>query len=270
MAEVTAGDGARIHYQIEGRGDGPPLVFSNSLGTNLHMWDVQAKEAEGLGFRVIRYDPRGHGQSDAPGGEYTLGRLADDVIDLLDELEIEKAAFCGLSMGGMTGMHLGKHHPRRFSRLALCNTTAFMPPRETWEARIKAVNEGGMAAISEAVVERWFTPDFRAREPVEVDRIRAQILATPPAGYVGCCAAIRDMDERDRLGTIEAPVLVVAGAHDPATTPEQAQYLVEHIPGAQKSVLESAHLSNIEKPDDFNRVVLGFLKSGHHSAALGA
>ncbi len=263
MAEVTTGDGTRIHYEIEGRDDGPPLVFSNSLGTNLHMWDAQAKEAIGLGFRVIRYDQRGHGKSDVPKGDYTLARLADDVIDLLDALKIERTAFCGLSMGGMTAIRLAKSHPQRFSRLALCNTATFMPPRDMWATRIKTVNEGGMAAISESIVERWFTPEFRAADPAEVDRIRAQILSTPADGYVGCCTAIRDMDERDFLGTIELSVLVVIGAHDPATTPEAGKFIVAHIPGAQTAVLDSAHLSNIERCDDFNRVVLGFLKGGH-------
>jgi 3-oxoadipate enol-lactonase len=263
MAEATTSDGVTIHYEVEGRADGPPLVFSNSLGTNLHMWDGQMTEATGLGFRVVRYDQRGHGKSAAPPGPYNLKRLADDVIDLLDALKISKTTFCGLSMGGMTGMHLAKHLPRRFTRLALCSTAAFMPPRDMWEARMKAVGEGGMKAVVDGVVERWFTSDFRTHEPAEVDRIRAQILSTSPVGYAGCCAAIRDMDERDMLGTIEAPVLVAIGAHDPATPPEKGEFLVVHIPGAQKTVLESAHLSNIERRDDFNRAVLGFLARGH-------
>ncbi len=259
MPEISTGDGVRIHYEAEGHADGPPLVFSNSLGTNLAMWDGQAGEAAGLGFRVVRYDQRGHGRSDAPAGEYTIERLGTDVLDLLDALEVEKAAFCGLSMGGMTGIWLAMHHPRRFSRLALCNAAVFMPPRDMWQARIKAVTEGGMAAVAESVVERWFTKGFRESEAAEVDRIRRMILATDPAGYAGCSAAIRDMDLRDRLGVIEAPCLVVVGARDPATTPAAGQHIVERIPGAQKIVLESAHLSNIERREDFNRAVLGFL-----------
>ncbi len=263
MAEVTTSDGVRIHYRIDGRGDGPPLVFSNSLGTDLGMWDDQADEAEGLGFRVIRYDQRGHGKSEAPRGDYTLKRLADDVIDLLDALEIEKTAFCGLSMGGMTGMHLAKRHGHRFSRVALCNTSAWMPPPENWNTRIKAVNEGGMEAVVERILGIWFTPAFRERAPAAVERIRAMILSNDPVGYVGCCAAVRDMDERNQLGTIEEPVFVVIGAHDPSTTPEAGQYIVARIPGAQKVVLDCAHLSNIERRDDFNRIVLGFLAGGH-------
>jgi 3-oxoadipate enol-lactonase len=259
MAELKTSDGTAIHYEIEGRADGPLLVFSNSLGTNLHMWDGQMAEATGLGFRVVRYDQRGHGKSAVPAGPYKLDRLAQDVIDLLDALKIEKAAYCGLSLGGMTGMHLGKRQSRRFSRIALCNTAAFMPPKDMWDARIKSVTDGGMESVVDAVVERWFTLAFRQKEVKEVKRIRAQILATKPAGYAGCCAAIRDMDERDHFGLIETPTLVLIGARDPATPPEKGDYIAERIPAAQKQVLDAAHLSNVERPEDFNRVVLGFL-----------
>jgi 3-oxoadipate enol-lactonase len=262
MPEVTVSDGAKIHYESEGRKDGPPLVFSNSLGTNLHMWDGQIVAATGHGFRVIRYDTRGHGKSDAPEGPYTLARLSDDLIGLLDALKIETTAFCGISMGGMTGMHAGKKRPRRFSRMALCNTAAHMAPREMWEQRIDAVTKRGMAAVADGVVERWFTAGFRASHPHQVERIRKMLLDTSPVGYSGCCAAIRDMDERDFLGTIEASALVVVGAHDPATTPEKGKYIAEHIPGARLETLDSAHLSNIERPEDFNRIVLGYLSNG--------
>ena len=263
MPEITASDGTQIHYVAEGREDGPPLLFSNSLGTNLHMWDGQVSEAAARGFRVIRYDQRGHGQSGAPAGDYALERLGRDVIDLLDALQIERTAFCGLSMGGMTGIWLALHHPRRFIRMAQCNTAVWLPPREMWDGRIRTVAAGGMAAIADAVLERWFTPAFRRAEAGEANRVRAMILATDPVGYAGCCAAIRDMDMRDFLGTIEVPTLVVMGAHDPATTPERGEYIVKHVPGAQKAVLQTAHLSNVEGASDFNRVVLGFL-SGEH------
>ncbi len=259
MGEITTGDGVVIHYELEGREDGPPLLFSNSLGTNLSLWDNQATEAAGLGFRVIRYDQRGHGSSGAPEGGYKLERLAQDVLDLLDGLDLPRTAFCGLSMGAMTGIWLAMHHPRRFTRLALCNAAVWMPPSELWDTRIKDATEGGMEAIVDAVVERWFSKQFRDSHPDEVERIRAMILSIDPKGYAGCCAAIRDMDLRDRLGLIEAPTLVVIGAHDPATPPERGQYIVERIPGAQKAVLDAAHLSNIEAASEFNRIVLGFL-----------
>jgi 3-oxoadipate enol-lactonase len=259
MGEITTGDGVRIHYQIDGPPDAPPLLLSNSLGTDLHMWDGQMAEARRLGFRVIRYDQRGHGQSEAPEGEYAIDRLGLDVLDLLNALKIERTAYLGLSLGGMTGIWLGMRHPRRFLRLALSNTAVWMPPRDLWEGRLKAVKAGGMAAVAEGIVERWFTPAFRESNPREIDRIRKMILRTPPAGYMGCMCVVRDLDLRDRLGLIESPVLVVIGAHDAATTPERGQYIVERIPGAQKQVLETAHLSNVEDPEAFNRVVFPFL-----------
>ena len=263
MADVTTGDGIKIHYEVEGREDGPPLVFSNSLGTNLHMWDGQMEAATARGFRVIRYDQRGHGRSDAPASEYTQERLGQDLIDLLDALAIEKTSFCGLSMGGMTGIWLALNRPRRFTRMAHCNTAVWMPPADLWDARIKTVSKGGLEAIVDAITDIWFTPGFKQAEPGEISRIRAMILATNPVGYNGCCAAVRDMDMRDFLGTIEAPTLVVIGAHDTSTTPERGTYIVERIPGARKEVLDSAHLSNVERRDDFNRIVLGFLAGEH-------
>lgn len=263
MPEITTGDGVKIHFEVEGRTDGPPLVFSNSLGTNLHMWDGQMDTATGHGFRVVRYDQRGHGKSGAPAGEYTLERLGLDVLDLLDALEVKRTAFCGLSMGGMTGIWLALHRPHRFARMAQCNTAIWLPPRDLWDGRIRAVQQNGMESVVDAVVERWFTPGFRESDPGETNRIRTMILTTDPVGYAGCSAAIRDMDMRDFLGTIEAPTLVVIGAQDPATTPERGKYIVERIPGAQKVVLDSAHLSNIEQRDDFNLHVLGFLAKGH-------
>ena len=267
MADFTTNDGVRIHYETEGRDDGPPLLFANSLGTDLSLWDAQAAEAAGFGFRVIRYDGRGHGQSEAPDGDYTLERLGQDALGLLDKLKVEKTAFCGISMGAMTGTWLAMNHSRRFSRVALCNTTVWMADKHPWNDRIDAVQRDGMEAVVDTVVERWFTADFRRREPDEVERVRAMILATDPDGYCGSCAAIRDVDMRDRLGLIETPTLVVIGAHDPATPPERGQYLVERIPGAQKAVLEAAHLSNVEAPAEFNRIVLGFLageRPGEH------
>ena len=259
MADFNTNDGVRIHYEAEGREDGPPLLFAHSLGTDLSLWDAQAAEAAGLGFRVIRYDARGHGRSEAPDGDYTLERLGKDALAVLDQLKIEKAACCGISMGAMVGTWVAMHHPRRFSRVALCNTSAWMPDRQLWEDRIHAVLRDGMEAVVDAVAERWFTAAFRDANPEAVERIRGMILATDPHGYAGCCAAIRDMDLRDRLGLIEAPAMVVIGAHDPATPPDRGQYLVERIPGAQKVVLETAHLSNVEAADEFNRIVLGFL-----------
>lgn len=268
MTDFTTSDGVRIHFETEGREDGSPLIFAHSLGADLGLWDAQAAEAAGLGFRVIRYDARGHGRSEAPDGDYALERLGRDVLDLMQALRIERAAFCGISMGGMTGIWLAMHHPRRVSRLAICNTAAYMPPRDLWDDRIHAVLAGGMEPVTETIVGRSFTAEFREREPQQADRFRAMILGADPAGYVGACAAVRDMDLRDRLGLIEAPALVVIGEHDVSTPPDRGQYLVERIPGAQKVVLPTAHLSNLEATEDFNRIVLSFLageRPGEHA-----
>jgi 3-oxoadipate enol-lactonase len=258
MPQIETSDGINLNYEISGPADAPPLVFSNPLGTNLHMWDGQMGQAE-RHWRVIRYDQRGHGGSDAPAGDYALARLGLDVIDLLTALDIEKTALCGLSIGGMTGMWLALNHPDRFTRMALCNTSTFMPPAEHWNERIAAVLQGGMATIGQAVLERWFTPQFRAAEPDETERIRQMLLATRPAGYAGCGAAIRDMDQRQHIGSIALPALVVIGAHDPATPPDHGELIAAAINGAQSVTLDAAHLSNIEQREAFNRAVFGFL-----------
>ncbi len=257
MPQIETSDGIHLNYKISGPADARPFVFSNSLGTNLHMWDGQMAEAE-RHWRVIRYDQRGHGGSDAPDGDYGLARLGQDVIDLLAALDIEKAAFCGLSMGGMTGLWLAINHPDRFTRMALCNTSAFLPPVELWNDRIAAVTESGMAAIDQAVLERWFTDAFRAAQPDEAERVRQMILTTRPAGYAGCCAAIRDMDQRQHIAAIDLPALVVIGAHDPATPPDHGELIVAAVKNARSVTLDAAHLSNIEQPEAFNRAVFGF------------
>ena len=258
MPQIETSDGMLLNYEISGPADAPPLVFSNSLGTNLNMWDGQMAEAE-RHWRVIRYDQRGHGGSDAPDGDYALARLGRDVVDLLAALNIEKVAFCGLSMGGMTGLWLAINHPGSFSRMALCNTSAFLPPAELWNDRINAVLQGGMASIDQAVLERWFTQAFRAAQPDEAERIRQMILTTKPAGYAGCCAAIRDMDQRAHIGAIDLPAFIVIGAHDPATPPDHGELIAAKVKGAQSVTLDTAHLSNIEQPEAFNRAVFGFL-----------
>lgn len=258
MPLLSASDGVAIHYEIAGDGDAPPLVFSNSLGTNLHMWDGQMAAAAQR-FRVVRYDQRGHGRSQAPKGPYTIERLGRDVVDLLDALDIPAASFCGLSMGGMTGIWLALHRAERLSRLALCNTSAHMPGRESWNERIRTVESGGMAALLETVLARWFTAGFRRSHPAEVDRIAAMILATEPRGYAGCAGAIRDMDQRDDLGRIAMPTLVVIGEHDPATVPAMGEEIAARVSGARAVRLPTAHLSNVERPDLFEAAVLPFL-----------
>jgi 3-oxoadipate enol-lactonase len=255
---VTA-DGARINYQLDGPEGRPVLVLSNSLGTDFSMWEPQVAPFT-RHFRLLRYDQRGHGKSDAPAGPYTMERLGRDVLALLDGLGLKKARFCGLSMGGMTGMWLGANAGERFEKLALCNTSGDTTHPELWDQRMEMVREQGMKAIAAASPERWFTKEFRERAPATVARICALVEATPAEGYLGCCGAIRNNHQHDSLGRIVAPTLVIAGASDPATPPAAGRAVAERIKGAKYVELPAAHLSNIEQPERFTAEVLGFLR----------
>jgi len=255
IAEVN---GTRLHYRFDGQEDAPVLLMSNSLGTDLHMWDGQVESFTQY-FRLLRYDSRGHGKSAAPEGPYTIEMLSHDAIGLLDAVGVQRAHFCGLSKGGMVGQWLAVNAPGRINRLVLSNTSAYMPPRSLWDARIEAVMTGGMEAITEAVVERWFSPDFRKTHREDVAKVRAMLLATPPVGYAGCCAAVRDMDQREMVSAITALSMVVVGSRDPATPPDHGQFLQRAIPGARLATLDAAHLSNIEAAAAFNQAVVTFL-----------
>lgn len=255
---VTLPDGCRLAWRSDGPIDAPPLVLSNSLGTNMDMWAPQVGRLSQR-FRVIRYDKRGHGQSDAPPGAYSMDRLGRDVVELLDALGIERAHYCGLSIGGMTGQWLAARAPERLDRLILSNTAPYMGPPSGWQARIDTVTRDGMGAIVDAVLDRWLTPVFREREPATIDRVRRMFVATNAGGYAGCCAAIRDMDLRPYGPLNRTPTLVIAGAQDPATPPENGRAIAEAAQDARLVALDAAHLSNLEKVDDFNAAVLDFL-----------
>jgi 3-oxoadipate enol-lactonase len=250
--------GAELHVQVDGPEHKPWLVLSNSLGCALEMWEPQAA-AFSRDYRLLRYDTRGHGRSSVPARPYTLQQLGADVLGLLDAFGIERAHYCGLSMGGATGMWLATHAPQRIERLVLCNTTPWLGPPETMNARIATMLRDGMPAMVEAILDRWFTPEFRARDPRAVDRIRQMLLTTPVGGYVGCCEAIRDMDQRASLAHIAAPTLVIAGTHDPAPTPAAARAWASALPNASFLELPAAHLSNIGAAGPFNEAVLAFL-----------
>ncbi|GLS99406.1 3-oxoadipate enol-lactonase [Sphingobium jiangsuense] len=255
---ITTGDGCRIACRFDGPKDAPLLLLSNSLGTDSGMWEPQMA-AWARAFRVLRYDQRGHGASDAPAGAYSMDRLGRDAVELLDALGIGRAHFCGLSLGGMVGQWLAVHAPERIDRLVLANTSAHMGPPSAWQGRIEGVLRDGMAPLAEASIARWFTPDFPALAPQAVEPIRAMLLATDPAGYAGCCAAIRDMDQRRTVALIDRPTLVIGGALDPATPPPHSEALAQGIEGAALLMLDAAHLSNVERPDAFARAVLDFL-----------
>lgn len=254
-------NGVDLNYRIDGRHGAPSLLFSNSLGTNLGMWDVQV-EALAQRFRIVRYDSRGHGLSGAPAGDYTMEMLGRDALGLLDHLEIDKTYYCGLSKGGMVGQWLGANAGDRLEKLILSNTSAMIGTPELWEERIAATRKpDGMAGMVAGITERWFTRGFIERRPDEVKRIQQMILTTPPQGYAGCCAAIRDMDQRDILPSIAVPTLVIVGDQDPATTPEQGELIAARVPGAKLVAIQNAaHLSNIEQPGQYLDAISGFFE----------
>jgi 3-oxoadipate enol-lactonase len=255
---VIQSNGCPINVEVEGPDNAPVLMLSNSLGTDLHMWDPEAP-AWSKQFRLVRYDRRGHGKSGAPKGPYSMDMLGRDVLAVLDALKIDKINWCGLSMGGMVGMWLGANAPERVNRLILSNTTAYFPDKTPWVDRIKLVREKGIAALAGATMERWFTKDFRERAPDKIAWMTKMFVATPDEGYIGCCEAIRDMDHREIIRKIAAPTLIIAGRHDPATTVENAEFIQSRIPGAKLTIVEAAHISNVEQPAIYTDTVLGFL-----------
>ena len=249
---------ARIFYRWDGPEGLPTLVLSNSLGTTHAMWDPQVA-ALSEHFRVLRYDSRGHGQSDVPPGPYTIELLAGDVLALLNALELERVKFCGLSIGGMIGIWLGANAPARVEQLVLSNTSAHIGGPELWNSRIETVRKGGMQALVNTVIERWFTARFRESNPETIRRIGDMLLGTPPEGYAACAAAVRDMDQRESLARVATPTLVICGTQDPATPPEHGRFIAERVPGARLVELDAAHLSNIEAAAAYNRTLLEFL-----------
>jgi len=248
----------RIEYEIDGPGNAPALVLSNGLGTNLHMWDAQSAVLQAR-WRIVRSDTRGHGRSSVTPGRYTLSQLAGDVVALLDYLAIPRAHFCGMSLGGLTGLACANEHPGRVLKLVVCSALARLGTAAMWDARIAAVRQSGMEAMAGSILARWFTEDFRSRDPVAVHRIEQQLLATPPEGYAGCCGALRDADLRAALPAVRAPTLVLAGSQDPVVPVEDARRVADHIPGAQFAELPAAHLSNVEASALFNEAISHFL-----------
>ncbi len=255
---LTVGDGCRIAYRFDGAEDAPVLLLSNSLGTDMNMWAPQI-DAWSQHFRVLRYDSRGHGGSDAPPGAYSLDRLGRDGIELLDALGIGIVDFCGLSLGGMVGQWLGIREPERVRRLILANTSSYMGPPAGWDCRIAKVMLDGMSPLAQASLDRWFTAAFRETGAKAITPIVAMLLATDPAGYAGVCAAIRDMDMRRTVQLIQQPTLVISGSLDPSTPPPHSEALARAIPGARLGMLEAAHLSNVEAQEQFTRAVMDFL-----------
>jgi 3-oxoadipate enol-lactonase len=251
--------GIDIHYTIEG--DGPVVTMSHPLGCNLSMWDEQAGALSSR-YRVLRYDTRGHGQTTVTPGPYSLEMLAEDLYALLHGLGIAQTHFVGISIGGMIGQLFALKHPQMLRSLVLCDTTSRYAGdvRPAWEERILTVLARGMEPLVEPTLQRWFTTPFRKQRPDLMDRVRAMLRSTPPKGYIGCCHAIPTINTTDRLREIRCPALVIVGQEDKGTPVEMARTIHAAIPGSELAIIASAsHLSNMEQPQEFNRILLAFL-----------
>ncbi len=255
-------NGISINYQIDGKEGAPWLVLSNSLATDLSMWDQQARDFAGA-FRVLRYDQRGHGKTEAPAGRYSFDMLIADAVALMDALAVKQANFCGLSMGGATALGLTQRHPDRITRAIVCDSGCASTPQsaQQWEERIAAAQQGGMGPLVEATVARWFPPDIVARNPPYLDKIRAMIRDTPVAGFIGCSAALADHDFRSGVAATKPPVLFIAGEKDAGgAVPAAMKGLHKDLAGSRYVELPGAgHISNLDDPAGFTRAVREFL-----------
>jgi 3-oxoadipate enol-lactonase / 4-carboxymuconolactone decarboxylase len=253
-------DNRRLFYRLEGSQGRPVLVLSHSIGADHAMWAPQVPDLLSR-FQVLRYDIRGHGASDAPQGDYSIEELGREALGLVDALKMSEFAFCGLSLGGAIGQWLAIHAADRVSRLVLASASPQFGPRSNWDARKKAVLDGGMAAIVDLAMQRFFSPETLARGDAYAQSVRSVILGTDPIGYAGCCTALHDMDHTQLLGQVRAPTLVIVGDRDVATPwSGHGEILAGEIPNAQALHLPAAHLSNIERPRSFTAALLDFLQ----------
>ncbi len=253
-------NGTMLNYRLDGPEGGETVMFSNSLAADLDMWKFQVPPLTDAGYRVLRYDGRGHGQSASSPGPYSMEMLAADAVGLIDFLGLDKVHFCGISLGGMVGQRLGAYHGDRLSSLILCATASCIPFPEIWDERIEAARRGGMAALVDATLDRWFTPDGRRRLQREIGEIRTAILNTSVEGYCGCCRAIRGMDLREAIRNISVRTLIVVGEQDQGTPVSEAEFIGGRIASSVLTVIPgTAHLVNVEQADRFNAAVLEFL-----------
>ncbi len=255
------GNGITIDYEFFGPEGAPVVVLSHSLGSSSIMWAPQLPRLSET-YRVLCYDSRGHGGSSAPEGAYSLDQLGDDALSLMDGMDLAQVHWVGLSMGGMIGQNLALRQNGRLKSLTLCDTAAQIPQsaQATWDERIAAVTAGGMEPLADSTMERWFTAPYLARKPSAVDSIRAQFVATPPAGFIGCCHALKPLDYLDQLHTIDLPTMIIVGAEDTGTPVAASEAMHERIANSQLEILpEAAHLSNIEQAEGFTKALLGFL-----------
>ena len=258
MQHIEVEPGVRLAVRVSGAADKPAVVFSNSLASDLGMYDEVA-ERLAADARLIRYDTRGHGQSDAPEKSYSIERLGADVIAILDALKIERAVVCGTSLGGLTAMWLGLHAAGRVSGLVPANTAANFPPETMWRERAATVRANGVASLVQGSLERWVTAGYRAKNPARVEQLAQMIKTTSATGYAGCCDVLAETNLLPDLSKIACPVRVIAGLHDPSTPPSRAEEIVSAIKGAEVVTLDAAHISAVEAPDAFAAALRGFL-----------
>jgi 3-oxoadipate enol-lactonase len=255
---LTLGDGTRIRYRIDGPDDAPVLVLSNSIATTLEMWDVNVPDLAPA-FRLVRYDTRGHGLSDAPAGAYSVERLGRDVVELLDALSVDRAHFCGLSLGGLVGQWLGVHAPERLNRLILANTSAYLGPSPRWDAQIHGIRlSRDLTDVAEMFLSNWFPLELLAEEST-VEPFREALVNMQSTGLLGCMAAVRDADMRRTIALIQAPTLVIIGEQDTVCLPDHGALIARTVPAAQTLYLSAKHLSNVEDPRAFVNGVRRFL-----------
>ncbi len=254
-------DAVKLHHALDGLVDGPALLLGGSLGTSLEMWEPQRAALEPIA-QIVRFDHRGHGRSPVPAGPYRIDDLGRDVLRLMDDLQLERANYCGLSIGGMVGQWLAINAPERLHRLILICTAAFLPPADPWLERAAAVRAAGTTdVIADPVIARWFTEPFATAHPDIVARYRAMLVATDPGGYAACCEAIAAMDLRAGLPSVTVPTLVLSGAQDPAIPPSHGRLIADAVPGSRYELLDpAAHLATVERADAVNELIIGFLE----------
>lgn len=251
-------NGAAIYFETAGDRRKPCVLFSNSLGTDLSMWDTQA-DILAAGYFVVRYDTRGHGRSSSPAGPYTVAQLGGDVLALLDHLDVERAHVCGLSMGGVTAQWLAVHAAQRVAKLVLANTAAKVGTRQGWQERAAAVRSQGLDPIAATAASRWFTADWTEANAATVAAMADKLRRQDVQGYAACCEALAEADLRAEIGAITSPTLVIAGRQDPVTTVADGEALRAAIPNAQLALLDASHISNVQSPSAFTATLISFL-----------
>lgn len=257
---VKTDDRVQLYYQTAGDPANPALLLSNSLGTRWQMWQPQLASLT-KHFYLISYDSRGHGESDKPAGPYSLTRLGQDALCVLGALGIKKAHFCGISMGGLTGLWLAVYAPERFLKIVVANTAAKIGTKEGWQSRAAAVREQGLAELATSAPQRWFTPGFIRKHAALVEQLTDTLAEQDKEGYAACCDALAEADLRADLSRIQLPLLVIAGSADPVTTVADAEAIVQACPSASLVSLKASHISNLEQPAAFNRALSQFLRS---------